>query len=512
MALDHLVSVCIARALRDGDECYAASTYALCEILVTQREAQVRRDATPPRPFYRHLDDPSCVVTANSLVMDDKGWREIETPDATGFRGLTCSSALLVDRGPECFNEAGFCAFKGGNTADSDVVMFESTPDDEFGIHAPVLTGETYATFPPNTLFRLKRIVAAGAWEAPGGVCPRQRLLVVSATYQRPQPSSLCSDAGGRMCDSVVTLQYGNRHAFVHGLDDILANPAICMEHEFNRDSTWEDWKGVRYNLQTEWAYVNGEASATPGCTPGTRDANNHGKTPEQFCSEVNEFIRQRRSDGLGTALLEKDAFLTLEEVLAIRLYSGPSYQPLNAFLRAVSSLQGRFRTELAAHAGLTFAATVRHIIQGIRKLSAVATAEEASQPLWRGVRGELPDAFWLPDKAGFVVAVDMAFMSTSRSRQTPIDYMSATSSNVLWALKAQPESDAGYHCGADIRTLSQFASEAEVLFPPCTMLAVLSNRGADRAESDSCGVRSIRTISEGDKRFACIDVLPTFV
>ena len=73
-------------------------------------------------------------------------------------------------------------------------------------------------------------------------------------------------------------------------------------------------------------------------------------------------------------------------------------------------------------------------------------------------------------------------------------------------------ENHGSLHVERHIRTLSQFASEAKVLFPPCTMLAVLSNRGADRAESDSCGVRSIRTISEGDKRFACIDVLPTFV
>ena len=108
--------------------------------------------------------------------------------------------------------------------------------------------------------------------------------------------------------------------------------------------------------------------------------------------------------------------------MLAIRLYSGPAYQPINAFLRNVSKVRaqssrrredhprasrkqlepstalrerlpptlrrpstashqvhGQFREQLARHASLTFAATTRHIINGIRKLSAVATPEEAS-------------------------------------------------------------------------------------------------------------------------------------
>ena len=78
-----------------------------------------------------------------------------------------------------------------------------------------------------------------------------------------------------------------------------------------------------------------------------------------------------------------------MEEVLAIRLYSGPAYQPINTFLRQISTLTGDHRKAMANHAGLTFAATVRHICCGIRKLAAVVTPEEATQTLWRGVRGE---------------------------------------------------------------------------------------------------------------------------
>ena len=519
-----------AKALSERDGRYAASTYALSEALFAQRGAQRHRPAG--RFYYRHVEDPTRAITthAHSLAEDDAAWRSLETPDATGFRGLTCRSALSVDGGADAFVIDGFCDVKGSPAAESDVVCFESAPDDALGAHAPVPTGEHIAVFPPNTLFRLKRVDEPGSWEAPGGLRPRRRLLVVSATYQKPRSALSSRNHGGKMCESVVTLQYGNRDAFVRGLDDILARPALTMAQEFARDHTWTDWKGGAYSLREEWAYVSGAAVATPGCTPGTRDADNGGKTPVDFMEEVNAHIRRRREQaeqrggGAKPLLLEKDAFLTLDEVLAIRLYSGPSYQPINTFLRSVSTLRGDARAALASHAGLTFAATVRYIIQGIRKLSAVTTEEESSRPLWRGVRGELPPSFWMADKAGMVVAVDMAFMSTSRLRQTPIDYMSTAGENVLWALKAQPESDSGYHCGADIGMLSQFAAEAEVLYPPCTMLTVLRpgrtesqdggsvDHGRPSAAGEEAAAAAASHVDEGDKRFLCVDVLPSFV
>ena len=85
-------------------------------------------------------------------------------------------------------------------------------------------------------------------------------------------------------------------------------------------------------------------------------------------------------------------------------------------------------------HVDLTFVATVGHLCHAIRKLAAVATKEEASRPLYRGVRGVLPKGFWVPDK-GMVCALDTAFMSTSANRQTPIHYMGDGPNNVLWEL-----------------------------------------------------------------------------
>jgi len=157
-----------------------------------------------------------------------------------------------------------------------------------------------------------------------------------------------------------------------------------------------------------------------------------------------------------------------------VRLYSGPAFQPINEFLREIAWLSGDYRSQLAKHAELTFTATIANICRAIRKLAAVATPTETTRPLYRAVRGELPRSFWMPDEHGLVTATDTAFMSTSAVIRTATDYMQNPGQNVLWEIRPEAETDSGFHRGADIAELSQFADERETLFPPCTMLRVL--------------------------------------
>jgi hypothetical protein len=334
------------------------------------------------------------------------------------------------------------------------------------------------------------------------------------------------------MCGSALTLTYTKREAFLKGLDDLIAKPTLTMMAEFARDDRWVDWKGVGYRAQHEWAYTNGPARTKEGCTPGTRDANNDGKTPQQFLEQMNNFINSRREQGHGVMLPDEHAFLNLDEVIAVRLYSGPAYQPINTFLRQISSLTDAFRHAVGQHPGLTYAATVGHICRAIRKLAAVATPDEAKAPLWRGVRGKLEKAFWLPDSHDMVCAVDQAFMSTSRSRKCTIDYMDPRGENVLWQLHPKPESDTGFHRGASIDMLSQFAGEEEVLFPPYTMLVVKEEPrlakakragDVDRARKLEEQLKKERggelhstyeafEREESDRKFMSIDVLPVFL
>ena len=87
--------------------------------------------------------------------------------------------------------------------------------------------------------------------------------------------------------------------------------------------------------------------------------------------AELHDTIRQRdvelkRLRALERPVLrESNAYLTLEEVLAVRLYSGPSYQPINRFLRQIGHLTGEHRRALARH---VFAATHRKHISLLGK------------------------------------------------------------------------------------------------------------------------------------------------
>ena len=65
-------------------------------------------------------------------------------------------------------------------------------------------------------------------------------------------------------------------------------------------------------------------------------------------------------------------------QVLAVRLYSGPSYQPINSFLRQLSKLSGEFRIQMAHHHNLTFSATCAHLCSAVRKLALLSEARRA--------------------------------------------------------------------------------------------------------------------------------------
>ena len=462
----------LAQALEKRDNQFAASTYALSEAVQygidLQRErhrnegAQIR---IAPK-LYKNLYGDGGLESA------DPAWGDIERADHTGFQGLTSYMFVRASCRADNFTAEGFWGTNKRKERDapkyvlipSDVVCFESAPMDDVGHHEALMTAEDIGSFPPNTLYHLVRVEEAGQWEAPGGSFPRRRLLVVRASYL---PSTSCS--GGNAAESKMvsmprTLHYASRDAYVQGLNDILSRPTLTLDQEFTRGKEWVDWKGAKHRLQDEWRYVNGPAQPSE-MSAGRRDENNEGKLPEEFQQEVNDHIRQRRQQLAGRAqmLPEEHAYLTLDEVLAVRLYSGPSYQVINEYLRQIGHLTGEFRQHVAHDPGLTFSATVSHLCRAIRKLAAVSTEEEATAPLLRGVRGELPRTFWTPDEHGRICAVDMAFMSTSLSRSTPISYL-GDGDNVLWELEPQLQSDVAFHRGADISLLSQFAKEREVV------------------------------------------------
>ena len=175
-------------------------------------------------------------------------------------------------------------------------------------------------------------------------------------------------------------------------------------------------------------------------------------------------------------SLVSTPPHLTRDEVIALRLYTGPAYQPLNTFMREVAKVGDQWRRTLVRHHKLTYAATAGHVCSGLRKLVSVNDDSKICR-LFRGVRGELPGAFWLRDSKGGVTATDTAFMSTSMGQGECVKFLgekASASENLLWELQCGPEDATGFHSAADVQVLSQYPAEREVLFPPLTMLQVV--------------------------------------
>ena len=515
----------MARAVRESKSDYAVATYALCSTLASRPTIEPPADGQPVA--YRNLQGQG------GLIESDPLWKNLEFPDSYGFRGITSSALVRPMMLPRYFDEGGFKPQVGkgpngginGAPLDADIVGFVCRQTDEHGIHSGIeVSWQESVAFPPNTLFRLRKIVPPGRWQAPGGVYPRQRLLLVTCTFKLPAPADAADGSDAKVCSPPTTLSYGAREVYVRGLGDVLDRPLLSLEEEWARDATWTDRTGRTYSLRDEWSYVVNPvpSEAREGGGVGARDGGNTGKTPDDFRRGANRHIRaQRQAHEECSGLPEEHAYLTRDEVLAVRLYTGPGYQPLNDFLRQLGKLSGDVRRGVAEHAGLTFTATTSLVCSAIRKLAACTSPSELDQPLYRAVRGELPRAFWVEDAQEMVCAVDAGFMSTSKKRETPIAYMGEGSANVLWEIKPSGESDVAFHRGADVSLLSQFAGEEEVLFPPCTMLVVTKEDDGQRHGVRSEGKpaspqlarrRSEATLHGGQVSYLAISVVPSFI
>jgi hypothetical protein len=123
--------------------------------------------------------------------------------------------------------------------------------------------------------------------------------------------------------------------------------------------------------------------------------------------------------DKLVTAPEAQAANLVPEEVLALRLCSGPLRHIYDAILGQLSTSE-----LLTSRNTNTYPTTIALLVSGIKKLSAVAKAPE-SGAVWRSLASgaRLPAAFFERDEQGFAWGMVTGFMATSRDKSVALKY-----------------------------------------------------------------------------------------
>jgi len=97
-------------------------------------------------------------------------------------------------------------------------------------------------------------------------------------------------------------LAYGDRLDFLLGLEETLGKPKLSMEAEFKRNVKWND----KYS--------------------GPSDS---GIEYKRALGKIDKLMAKQKA---------KEAKLTKDELLALVLYTGPSYAPINDFLRGIAN------------------------------------------------------------------------------------------------------------------------------------------------------------------------------
>ena len=213
---------------------------------------------------------------------------------------------------------------------------------------------------------------AAGEWEYLPGKRINQRLITVRPTFAPPAEQGGAGVEANKFATNRNFLSYGSSEDVQRGLAEITSEAPMAMQQEWARNDKWVDWTGQEHSGWEQFRYVTGVAvTDLPPGADGARDKGHEGWTAARYLDEINAALR---ACAMKAAKGEAAAELTLNEMLAIRLYTGPAYQPLNVFLREVSKLGADWRRRLARSHQFSYAATVRHLSDGLRKLARMST------------------------------------------------------------------------------------------------------------------------------------------
>mmetsp|Transcript_13701 Transcript_13701/g.31604 ORF Transcript_13701/g.31604 Transcript_13701/m.31604 type:complete len:911 (-) Transcript_13701:444-3176(-) len=186
-----------------------------------------------------------------------------------------------------------------------------------------------------------------------------------------------------------------------------------------------------------------------------------------------------------------KTSELTKEELIGLRLYTGPMYWLYNKSLRdylikseplSPSRQSGRER--------MKFVTTIRMIASGIVKLSKLSCLPP-DRKVYRGLANvKLPVFMVSSDPLGFRGAVEPAFMSTTTDKRVAMRYLDLkkdVSPKILEMEVGQIDR------GANVAWLSQYPAENEILYPPLSNLEIIGPLRTELIESKEVIMISVR-------------------
>ena len=231
---------------------------------------------------------------------------------------------------------------------------------------------------------------------------------------------------------------FGDVNDYKSGLTGKITSLNRSMEDEcmINDQGKWKD----DYDYVIHQNAVEKPDSSNPN---RIRDFGHNGKVLEYFLNHENAV----------------KAKLNQAEVAALRLYTGPLYQPWNTALRSYDD-----NCELLQNWGTCISV----LYSAILKLSYLSTKGK----VYRGVNEsnfELPKAFFEEGESGFNGGVELAFMSTSTELEIAMEYARRGKLNACTIFEIVFDATSR---GADVQWISQYPYEKELLYPPCTYIS----------------------------------------
>ena len=208
---------------------------------------------------------------------------------------------------------------------------------------------------------------------------------------------------------------------FAAGIDGIVGPldvqyiRAMYNEHTLNAEASkqftaWNAGHEIKTTPEREWLFVVGRDGLDK--SSWTFDVERAEPVVEEGM-----MVEGRNAEKLAALLRSPEverSKVTVAEVVALRLYTGPMYVKYNAVLRGMA---------VATAGGTIYSSTVHLICSGLHKLSRVSELPKEMK-LYRGNGGmALPSSFLEPDASGCAGGTEPAIMSATPDRSVALGY-----------------------------------------------------------------------------------------